>query len=172
MYDTLFKSPYSYEILATSAIPKGFMDSKQACCLMVSHNHVLLKSACAITPVSSEKYFHMTILNFFVQVRHLDMDLNLYRIGLSKIFFRTGVLAQLEEERDTKVTIIIVAFQSLARGLLARKWDNVSNYYYGEHVLQWFRITTEKFPSWLSRHSRMLYFSMHFYFFSPLQGFC
>ncbi|XP_048846308.1 myosin-11-like isoform X2 [Brienomyrus brachyistius] len=77
-----------YEILAASAIPKGFMDSKQACCLML---------------------------------KHLDMDLNLYRIGLSKIFFRTGVLAQLEEERDTKVTIIIVAFQSLARGLLARK---------------------------------------------------
>ncbi|XP_023677874.2 myosin-11-like isoform X1 [Paramormyrops kingsleyae] len=77
-----------YEILAASTIPKGFMDSKQACCLML---------------------------------KHLDMDLNLYRIGLSKIFFRTGVLAQLEEERDTKVTIIIVAFQSLARGSLARK---------------------------------------------------
>ena len=25
-----------YEILAANAIPKGFMDGKQACCLMVS----------------------------------------------------------------------------------------------------------------------------------------
>lgn len=27
---------HSYEILAASAIPKGFMDGKQACCLMVN----------------------------------------------------------------------------------------------------------------------------------------
>uniref|UniRef100_A0A3B3TWZ6 Myosin, heavy chain 11a, smooth muscle n=1 Tax=Poecilia latipinna TaxID=48699 RepID=A0A3B3TWZ6_9TELE len=77
-----------YEILAASAIPKGFMDGKQACCLMI---------------------------------KHLDLDPNLYRIGQSKIFFRTGVLAQLEEERDLKITVIIIAFQAQARGFLARK---------------------------------------------------
>uniref|UniRef100_A0A9J8AIE9 Myosin, heavy chain 11a, smooth muscle n=2 Tax=Cyprinus carpio TaxID=7962 RepID=A0A9J8AIE9_CYPCA len=77
-----------YEILAPNAIPKGFMDGKQACCLMI---------------------------------RHLDLDPNLYRIGQSKIFFRTGVLAQLEEERDLKITVIIIAFQAQARGFLARK---------------------------------------------------
>ncbi|XP_029913524.1 myosin-11-like isoform X2 [Myripristis murdjan] len=77
-----------YEILAASAIPKGFMDGKQACCLMV---------------------------------KHLDLDPNLYRIGQSKMFFRTGVLAQLEEERDLKLTVIIIAFQAQARGFLARK---------------------------------------------------
>lgn len=32
----IFLSPHSYEILAASAIPKGFMDGKQACCLMVN----------------------------------------------------------------------------------------------------------------------------------------
>uniref|UniRef100_A0AAV2LLG4 Myosin, heavy chain 11a, smooth muscle n=1 Tax=Knipowitschia caucasica TaxID=637954 RepID=A0AAV2LLG4_KNICA len=77
-----------YEILAANAIPKGFMDGKQACCLMI---------------------------------KHLDLDPNLYRIGQSKIFFRTGVLAQLEEERDLKITVIIIAFQSQARGFLARR---------------------------------------------------
>uniref|UniRef100_A0A673H9J3 Myosin-11-like n=1 Tax=Sinocyclocheilus rhinocerous TaxID=307959 RepID=A0A673H9J3_9TELE len=77
-----------YEILAPSAIPKGFMDGKQACCLMI---------------------------------KYLDLDPNLYRIGQSKIFFRTGVLAQLEEERDLKITVIIIAFQAQARGFLARK---------------------------------------------------
>uniref|UniRef100_A0AAZ3R8Z0 Myosin heavy chain 11 n=1 Tax=Oncorhynchus tshawytscha TaxID=74940 RepID=A0AAZ3R8Z0_ONCTS len=77
-----------YEILAASAIPKGFMDGKQACGLMI---------------------------------KHLDLDPNLYRIGQSKIFFRTGVLAQLEEERDLKITVVIIAFQSQARGYLARK---------------------------------------------------
>ncbi|CAJ1075590.1 myosin-11-like [Xyrichtys novacula] len=77
-----------YEILAANAIPKGFMDGKQACCLMV---------------------------------KHLDLDTNLYRIGQSKMFFRTGVLAQLEEERDLKLTVVIIAFQAQARGFLARK---------------------------------------------------
>uniref|UniRef100_A0A8B9LA47 Myosin, heavy chain 11b, smooth muscle n=1 Tax=Astyanax mexicanus TaxID=7994 RepID=A0A8B9LA47_ASTMX len=77
-----------YEILAASAIPKGFMDGKQACTLMI---------------------------------KHLDLDPNLYRIGQSKMFFRTGVLAQLEEERDLKLTVIIIAFQAQGRGFLARK---------------------------------------------------
>ncbi|KAK6170018.1 hypothetical protein SNE40_018509 [Patella caerulea] len=51
----------------------------------------------------------------------LELDKNLYRIGQSKIFFRAGVLAHLEEERDLKLTDIIVQFQALARGLLARR---------------------------------------------------
>lgn len=34
-----------YEILAAHAIPKGFMDGKQACCLMVSFVLVLTCSS-------------------------------------------------------------------------------------------------------------------------------
>nr|XP_005307622.1 myosin-11 isoform X2 [Chrysemys picta bellii] len=77
-----------YEILAANAIPKGFMDGKQACILMI---------------------------------KALELDPNLYRIGQSKIFFRTGVLAHLEEERDLKITDVIIAFQAQSRGYLARK---------------------------------------------------
>ncbi|XP_075870455.1 myosin-10 isoform X2 [Nelusetta ayraudi] len=77
-----------YEILTPSAIPKGFMDGKQAC----------------------ERMIHA-----------LELDPNLFRIGQSKIFFRTGVLAHLEEERDLKITDIIIYFQSVCRGYLARK---------------------------------------------------
>uniref|UniRef100_A0A674B8E4 Myosin-11-like n=1 Tax=Salmo trutta TaxID=8032 RepID=A0A674B8E4_SALTR len=77
-----------YEILAANCIPKGFMDGKQACQLMM---------------------------------KHLDLDPNLFRIGQSKMFFRTGVLAQLEEERDIKLTVVIIAFQAHARSFLARK---------------------------------------------------
>uniref|UniRef100_A0A2K6GSG8 Myosin-10 n=1 Tax=Propithecus coquereli TaxID=379532 RepID=A0A2K6GSG8_PROCO len=77
-----------YEILAANAIPKGFMDGKQACILMI---------------------------------KALELDPNLYRIGQSKIFFRTGVLAHLEEERDLKITDVIMAFQAMCRGYLARK---------------------------------------------------
>ncbi|XP_018617359.2 myosin-10 isoform X2 [Scleropages formosus] len=77
-----------YEILTPNAIPKGFMDGKQACERMI---------------------------------RALELDPNLFRIGQSKIFFRAGVLAHLEEERDLKITDIIIYFQSVCRGYLARK---------------------------------------------------
>uniref|UniRef100_A0A4W3HTL5 Myosin, heavy chain 11b, smooth muscle n=1 Tax=Callorhinchus milii TaxID=7868 RepID=A0A4W3HTL5_CALMI len=77
-----------YEILTPGAIPKGFMDGKQACVLMI---------------------------------KGLELDSNLYRIGQSKMFFRTGVLAHLEEERDLKITDIIITFQAQSRGYLARK---------------------------------------------------
>ncbi|XP_066462261.1 myosin-10-like [Eleutherodactylus coqui] len=77
-----------YEILTPNAIPKGFMDGKQACAIMI---------------------------------KALELDPNLFRIGQSKIFFRAGVLAHLEEERDLKITDIIVLFQAACRGYLARK---------------------------------------------------
>jgi len=51
----------------------------------------------------------------------LDIEQSNYRIGQSKIFFKAGVLARLEEDRDVKLTEIVVKFQSFARGYLARK---------------------------------------------------
>merc|ERR550532_1439163 len=51
----------------------------------------------------------------------LELDRNLYRIGQSKIFFRAGVLAHLEEERDLRITDLVVKFQVYCRGLLARR---------------------------------------------------
>ncbi|XP_029293695.1 LOW QUALITY PROTEIN: myosin-9-like [Cottoperca gobio] len=77
-----------YEILTPNSIPKGFMDGKQACVLMI---------------------------------KSLELDPNLYRIGQSKVFFRAGVLAHLEEERDMKITDIIISFQAWCRGYVARK---------------------------------------------------
>lgn len=55
------------------------------------------------------------------QIEALELDPNLYRIGQSKVFFRAGVLAHLEEERDLKLTDIIVQFQAYARGCIARR---------------------------------------------------
>ncbi len=60
------------------------------------------------------------------QVKALELDPNLYRIGQSKVFFRAGVLAHLEEERDMKITDVIISFQAWCRGYVARKWEGLT----------------------------------------------
>merc|ERR1719210_1935518 len=54
-------------------------------------------------------------------IEALELDPGLFRIGQSKIFFRAGVLAHLEEERDLRITDLVVKFQAYCRGLIARR---------------------------------------------------
>ncbi|RCN39601.1 myosin head [Ancylostoma caninum] len=51
----------------------------------------------------------------------IDVQPSLYRIGQSKVFFRTGVIAGLEEDRDEKLSALVIRFQALCRGVLARR---------------------------------------------------
>ncbi|KAJ2511229.1 class II myosin [Coemansia sp. RSA 1939] len=50
----------------------------------------------------------------------LRMDKAKYRLGHTKVFFRAGVLAELEEIRDMKLSKIIMKFQAVARGAISR----------------------------------------------------
>lgn len=43
-----------------------------------------------------------------------------FRLGQTKIFFRTGVLSRLEEERDGVLSKMLVGLQAYCRGKLAR----------------------------------------------------
>jgi len=51
----------------------------------------------------------------------LNLDPSWYRVGLTKVFFRAGVLAELEEQRDALIREIIERFQSVARGYVQRR---------------------------------------------------
>lgn len=51
----------------------------------------------------------------------LSLDPAFYRVGLTKVFFRAGVLAELEEQRDTLIRQIMSRFQSVARGFTRRR---------------------------------------------------
>tara|TARA_R110002003_G_scaffold37_18_gene2243 strand:+ start:19526 stop:25507 length:5982 start_codon:yes stop_codon:yes gene_type:complete len=51
----------------------------------------------------------------------LNLDRALYRVGLTKVFFRAGVLAELEDQRDTLIRDIMVQFQSAARAFVQRR---------------------------------------------------
>ncbi|CAG8439676.1 12082_t:CDS:10 [Ambispora leptoticha] len=50
-----------------------------------------------------------------------NFDETQFRIGNSKVFFRAGVLAELEEIRDAKLSQIFTGLQAHCRGLLARR---------------------------------------------------
>ncbi|XP_061551248.1 myosin-7-like isoform X1 [Phycodurus eques] len=50
----------------------------------------------------------------------LDIDHNQYKLGHTKVFFKAGLLGQLEEMRDARLALIITGIQARSRGLLAR----------------------------------------------------
>ena len=56
-----------------------------------------------------------------VMLEKLNLDRAVYRVGLTKVFFRAGVLAELEEQRDTLIREIMCRFQSVARGFTQRR---------------------------------------------------
>jgi myosin protein heavy chain len=59
-----------------------------------------------------------------MMLEKLNMDASFYRVGLTKVFFRAGVLADLEERRDALISAITTRFQSLARGFVQRRAAN------------------------------------------------
>jgi myosin heavy subunit len=50
----------------------------------------------------------------------LQMDENEFRIGITKVFFRAGIIGELEEMRDERLSKIIAQFQAYCKGHLAR----------------------------------------------------
>lgn len=54
-------------------------------------------------------------------LERLNLDLSYYRVGITKVFFRAGVLAELEEKRDNLIREIMSKFQSVARGFTQRR---------------------------------------------------
>ncbi|KAG1740928.1 P-loop containing nucleoside triphosphate hydrolase protein [Suillus lakei] len=54
-------------------------------------------------------------------VEALDLDTELFRVGTSKIFFKAGVLADLEERRDALLFDVFSRLQAVARKFSARR---------------------------------------------------
>lgn len=54
-------------------------------------------------------------------VEAMNLDREVFKIGVTKIFFKSGVLAELEERRDTLLYDIFSRFQAVARMFTARR---------------------------------------------------
>ncbi|KKK18602.1 hypothetical protein AOCH_005613 [Aspergillus ochraceoroseus] len=57
-------------------------------------------------------------------LQKLSLDKAWFRVGRTKVFFRAGVLAELEEKRDELIRTIMTRFQSVARGFVQRRISN------------------------------------------------
>ncbi|XP_037817633.1 myosin heavy chain, muscle isoform X39 [Lucilia sericata] len=56
-----------------------------------------------------------------ILIESTELDSDLYRLGNTKVFFRAGVLGQMEEFRDERLGKIMSWMQAWARGYLSRK---------------------------------------------------
>jgi len=63
-----------------------------------------------------------------IMLEKLNLDRSWYRVGLTKVFFRAGVLAELEEQRDALIRDIVVRFQCVARGFVLRRMARKQQY--------------------------------------------
>merc|ERR1712159_705512 len=53
-------------------------------------------------------------------IEALSLDESEYRIGTTKLFFRSGIVGELEEMRDERLSKIVSQFQAYCKGLLTR----------------------------------------------------
>ncbi|XP_077402912.1 unconventional myosin-XVIIIa-like isoform X3 [Vanacampus margaritifer] len=51
----------------------------------------------------------------------LDLEKSSYHMGVSRLFFKAGILAKLEEQRDEQTKRNLILFQAACRGYLARQ---------------------------------------------------
>ncbi|XP_076000474.1 myosin heavy chain, fast skeletal muscle-like [Genypterus blacodes] len=51
----------------------------------------------------------------------IDIDQNQYKCGHTKVFFKGGLLGQLEEMRDDKLSAVVTTIQAISRGYLVRQ---------------------------------------------------
>ena len=53
-------------------------------------------------------------------IEALQLDQSEYRVGLTKVFFRAGIVGELEDMRDERLSKIISQFQAFCKGHLTR----------------------------------------------------
>lgn len=83
-----------------------------------------------LTPNSITRGFEEGRATVEKMVNELNLGPNEFRIGHTKIFFRAGVLASLEEMRDHKLSAMVIGLQAFCRGHIARK---AFKFHVGDH---------------------------------------
>ena len=64
--------------------------------------------------------------NCEIILKSLKLDSEIYKVGSTKIFFKAGVLAELELKRDLQIKMTMTNFKAIARGVLKRRSINAA----------------------------------------------
>ncbi|GFV63845.1 myosin heavy chain, striated muscle [Trichonephila clavipes] len=142
---------YRYAILAPNAVPRGFVDAKNATekildaiALDPSVFRYGNTKACNLYPLSYMAWCFLGMLltdliytilapnclpNGFIDAKAateklceaIKLDSTDFRLGLTKVFFRAGVLGRLEEMRDERLAKIITWLQAWIRWYECKK---------------------------------------------------
>ena len=54
-------------------------------------------------------------------IEALQLEQSEYRVGTTKVFFKAGIVGELEDMRDERLSKIIAQFQAYCKGYLMRK---------------------------------------------------
>ena len=54
-------------------------------------------------------------------IEALQLEQSEYRVGTTKVFFKAGIVGELEDMRDERLSKIIAQFQAYCKGFLMRK---------------------------------------------------
>ena len=80
-----------------------------------------LQRYCLLSPVKVKEYANEPAKACAAILEEINLDLELYRVGNSKVLFKAGVLGKLEELRDVAIEKSIVVIQCYVRQYLAKK---------------------------------------------------
>lgn len=74
-------------------------------------------------------------------LKELDLDEEVYKIGITKLFFRNGVLASIEKVKQEKLDRTITNIEAIARGIISRRslMKKIAEYRASKVILQNFK---------------------------------
>lgn len=93
-------------------IKQGFPDS-------LNYDEFIRQFGCLVKVYPNDYHKAPDIVKLHCDAHELERTQ--FKIGRSKIFFRTGILAKLETRRNKKLNILLSSFQARCKGFLQRK---------------------------------------------------
>ena len=93
-------------------IKQGFPDS-------LNYDEFIRQFGCLVKVFPNDYHKAPDIVKLHCDAHELERTQ--FKIGRSKIFFRTGILAKLETRRNKKLNILLSSFQARCKGFLQRK---------------------------------------------------
>ncbi|EEB08545.1 myosin type-2 heavy chain 1 [Schizosaccharomyces japonicus yFS275] len=116
----VFNWPLVLEQLRCNGVLEGIRITRSGFPNRLTFNDFRLRYEIMVNVSKNNQYVESRKASLLI-LQELDVDSDLYRIGISKVFFRAGVLAILEKRRTEYLQRLMTGLQSCIRGAAQRK---------------------------------------------------